>query len=133
MITIQSAWAATATLDELCANQTAARAASLRLAFESGADEATLRQIAAATRVSRGGSILLPARYANCSRARGWARLGRDAAAQWGEAEATGYRVRTAGSWLVYSSDGFQREERKTWRVWHLQIGDQTWTLADRA
>lgn len=109
---------------------TDARRESLRLAAEAGADDATLRRLAAATRLSRFPHIDLPARYAGLSRSKGWARLGRGDAAQWGEESKGGFRVATPGTWTTYSSDGFSREKRETWKVERVTIGSLTWTIA---
>lgn len=109
---------------------TDARRESLRLAAEAGADDATLRRLAAATRLNRFPHIDLPARYAGLSRSKGWARLGRGDAATWGEESKGGFRVSTPGTWTTFSSDGFSREKRETWKVEHVTIGSLTWTIA---
>lgn len=108
------------------------RKESLRIAAEAGADDATLKTIATAARLARSATIVLPAgRFAHTSRAKGWCRLGSGEGATWGEKTDKGYRVGTPGSWVVYSSDGFNREERVTWYVTQIRVGDAVWTLAD--
>lgn len=107
-----------------------ARQESLDIAVGLGADDATIAVLRAATRLNRGTTIVLPARYAGLSRARGWARCGRGSDARWGEAVDSGYRV-GPGRWTVYSSDGFRREVRTEWRVRHVTVGAATWTVAD--
>lgn len=104
----------------------------LVLAESLGASAETLAALAAATRLGKDGSIKLPAgRYDHCSRAKGWCRLGRGDAATWGErAEGGGYTVRAPGVWTVGSSDGFRREEKVTWTVAAIPVGDQTWLTA---
>lgn len=108
-----------------------ARRESLALAVELGADQATIDRLASAGRLARRETIDLPeGRYSHCSRAKGWARCGRGADARWGERADRGWRV-GPGRWVVYSSDGFSREDRTDWVVAHVSVGDQTWTIAD--
>jgi hypothetical protein len=112
-------------------NVTDFRRESLTIAIGLGADQALVDKLAKAMRLSRKDTIVLPAgRYESLSRGKGWARCGRGDSAQWGERETGGYRV-GVGSWLVFSSDGFHRESRTEWVVKHIQVGNQTWTLAD--
>ena len=62
------------------------RRQSLRLASEAGVDMATLTRIAAALRVERKATIVIPMqRYEMLSRGKGWARKGRGDKAVWGE------------------------------------------------
>lgn len=107
-----------------------ARQESLDIAVGLGADEKTLAALRAASRLSRGSTIVLPARYAGLSRATGWARCGRGSDARWGEKASGGYRV-GPGRWTVYSSDGYRREDRTEWTVRHVAVGTATWTVAD--
>jgi hypothetical protein len=108
------------------------RRESLRIAAELGADTATLRQLAAATRLRRGDTAILPAgRYAHLSWGRGWARKGRGENAVWGErTEAGNFRV-GPGKWVVGSNDGFRRKETTSFNVRHVQVGEQTWTIVE--
>lgn len=109
----------------------ARRLETLGIAAELGADEAVLRVIAEAVRVKRNSStIVLPAhRYEGLSRGRGWARKGRGNTAEWGERTDDGYRV-GPGRWTVGGHDGFSRKGQTEWSVKHVQVGDQTWTVA---
>jgi hypothetical protein len=112
-------------------NVTEARKESLTIAVELGADQVLLDRLAAATRLSRATTIVLPVgRYDHCSRSKGWCRNGRGDSASWGEKTAKGWRV-GAGTWLVCSSDGFRREERLEWKVRNITVGEQIWTIAD--
>lgn len=107
--------------------------AQLELARAIGASVETLREIADARLVSESETITLPARYANCGRHKGWARLAgtRGPSAMWGEmVPGEGYEVGEPGTWIVNSHDGFSREKRTTWKVKHVQVGPQTWTVA---
>jgi len=105
--------------------------AQLERARELGADVDTLRTLADARLVAEGSTITLPARYAGCSRHKGWARLGRGSSAIWGEYNGVGYAVDEPGTWTVYSHDGFRREQRTTWKVQHVTVGAEIWTIAD--
>lgn len=111
-------------------SMTDARRETLRIACELGVSDDVLNTLANATRVNRGETITLPARYLHLSRARGWARKGKGDTAEWGEKDGNGFRV-GPGKWLVFSTDGFRREERVEWTVKHVAAGDQTWTIAD--
>ena len=106
------------------------RMESLRIASEAGADMATLTRIAAALRVAREPTIVLPMqRLEKLSRGKGWARKGKGSAAVWGEREDGGYRV-GPGKWTVGGNDGFSRKGEDGWAVEHIAVGAETWTLA---
>lgn len=106
------------------------RTQRLAVAAELGADEAALRALASALRVSRSTEITVPAhRYEGLSRGRGWARRGRGARAAWGERADGGYRV-GPGRWTVGGSDGYARQGEVVWDVAHVQVGSETWTVA---
>lgn len=107
------------------ATVTAARAESLAIAHAQGVDDATFRRLAAATRLARAVTVILPA----VSRGRGWARLGRGPTAAWGERTATGYRV-TTGRWTVGADDGGARKHQAEWTVAHVLVSAETWTIA---
>ena len=95
------------------------------------ADDATMAVLAAAVRVGRKETVILPAdRLESKSRGRGWARQGNGAVVVWGERTDGGYRV-GPGKWLVGGTDGFQRQETTNWDVKHIQVGGETWTIAD--
>ena len=106
------------------------RRESLELAASLGADLATITTLASALRLSRSNSIVLPARFGHCSKAKGWCRKGSGASAEWGTPDGSGYRV-GPGRWIVFSSDGFRREDRASWTVTHVTVGDRVWTIAD--
>jgi hypothetical protein len=108
-----------------------ARRENLARALALGASEVTIARLANATRVNRKATIVLPAhRYEGLSRGRGWARQGRGERAVWGERCDTGYRV-GPGRWSVGATDGFRRKDATTWTVAHVQVGSETWTVAD--
>lgn len=114
---------------ELLDGVTEARATTLRIAFEAGADEATCRAIADAARVSRSGPIAVRTRYGGLSRGKAWGRDKEDTT--WADKEG-GTVLLTAGSWRVGSSDGFSRKESPvTWDVTSVEVGDQTWLIAN--
>jgi len=115
----------------LAAAKTDARRDTLRLAHEAGADAATLAKLADAVRVARADTITLPTRYGHLSRGKSWARQGQGSAATWGERDYNGALAVGTGRWLVYSSDGFRREERVNWLVEHIAVGGETWTIAN--
>jgi len=103
---------------------------SLGKALELGADEKTLTVIRNAIRLSRQPTIVLPAhRFESLSRGRGWALKGRGSDVSWGEREDSGYRV-GPGRWSVGATDGFSRKASVDWRVKHIQVGQETWTIA---
>ena len=108
-----------------------ARAETIEIARSLGADEATINTLTDALRVRRSSTIVLPmVRYETLSRGKGWCRCGRGDAAKWGERTDSGYIV-GPGKWIVFGSDGFRREERIDWEVEHIQVGEQTWTIAN--
>ena len=107
------------------------RRQSLRLASEAGVDMATLTRIAAALRVERKATIVIPMqRYEMLSRGKGWARKGRGDKAVWGERVEGGYEV-GAGKWTVGGSDGFSRKGEDQWTVEEIKVGAETWTIAN--
>jgi hypothetical protein len=107
------------------------RRASLARAVELGADQATLVRLVDAIRLNKGPTIALPAhRYEGLSRGRGWCRQGRGANAVWGERTDSGYRV-GPGRWVVGGCDGFSRKKEDHWHVEHVQVGPETWTIAE--
>lgn len=125
----------TATTDRLMAiiaghQVSDSRQASLARAIELGASDALLAQLRSARKIHRNSTtIVVPrGRYMGLSRSRGWARCGRGDGATWGEEVQGGYRV-GAGSWTVWSTDGFRRQDRTRWHVFHVQVGPETWTV----
>jgi len=123
----------TPTLDAILSGHTVSdtRRQSLELALSLGADEQTLIVLRDALRLKRADTIVLPAhRLEGMSRGRGWARQGRGDSAIWGERTDGGYRV-GPGRWTVGGHDGFQRKGQDEWRVRHVAVGAQTWTVAD--
>lgn len=108
-----------------------ARRASLSLAIEAGADDATLVVLRDAVRLSRRATIVLPAgRFEHLSRGRGWCRLGRGSSAVWAERADKGGYVAGPGRWTVGSTDGYARKDQTQWAVRHVAVGAQTWTIA---
>ena len=98
------------------------RRETVRLAVRLGADAVALREIVTATRVSLSATITLPAgRYANLSRGRNWQRRSDGVFVDGGVGP---------GKWVVGSSDGFNRKDKTPWEVKHVQVGNQTWTVA---
>jgi hypothetical protein len=110
---------------------TQVRIKRLARAIELGADDATLTVLTEALRTSEQTTIVLPAhRYEGLSRGRGWARKGKGASAVWGERDDDGgYRV-GPGRWTVGGNDGFSRKSETTWKVEHVAVGVETWTVA---
>lgn len=107
------------------------RRESLQFAIEAGVDQATLETLRDTLRLARKDTIVLPRqRFELMSRGRGWCRMGRGDSAVWGEREDGGYRV-GPGRWTVGGHDGFQRKGQDEWRVRHIAVGTQTWTVAD--
>jgi hypothetical protein len=101
------------------------RLANLARAYELQADLATLRKIFGADRLARKGEIQLPkGRFANLSRGRGWCRRG----------DGTFFddHIVGPGEYSVGSHDGFHRKERTFWKVEHIQVGSQVWTIANQ-
>jgi len=108
------------------------RTESIRQAMKAGASYEVIGWIATSVRVFRNTSIVLPAgRYESCSRGKGWCRLGKGSAAQWGDRVNGGYQVDTPGKWIVGSNDGYNRKGETTWTVEHVKIGENTWTIAN--
>ena len=108
------------------------RLESLDIAHAAGVSDADFKRLAAATRLSRKDTVNLPpGRHENLSRGRGWARKGKGDNAVWGEriGDGDGYKV-GPGTWSLGSTDGFRRKHEETWVVKHVQVGDQTWTVA---
>lgn len=106
------------------------RRESLARALELGADKKTVERIRDAARLARKTTIVIPSgRYDHLSRGKGWARMGRGASVTWGERVDGGYRV-GPGKWTVGSDDGFRRKSKLDWVVSHVQVGEQTWTIA---
>ena len=106
------------------------RTESVRIAIQNGADRGTIEAIRDATLVARRATIVIPTRYLLLSRGRGWARQGRGPEAIWGKQDGFGFRV-GAGEWTVFSSDGFSRDVKVEWSVRHINVGTETWSLAD--
>lgn len=112
-------------------NVSEARARTLAKAIDTGASESALEKLKAATRVEFADQIALPkGAYDHLSRGKGWARKGRGDSAEWGEKSPQGWLV-GPGSWLVHSTDGFNRKSEVDWRVEHVRVGDETWTIAN--
>ena len=95
-------------------------------------DDATFAKIAGAVRVKRNSdTIVLPAhRYENLSRGRGWARQGKGDKAVFADRVDGGYEC-GAGRWSVGATDGFSRKDATEWTVSNVQVGEQTWTIAN--
>jgi hypothetical protein len=120
-------------LDTLIADKevTDKRRGLLRRAIELGADDARLRRLRDAMRASDSETIVLPAhRFEGLSRGRGWARKGRGADVKWGTRVEGGYAV-APGLWSVGATDGFSRKRSNEWKVEHITIGAETWTIAN--
>lgn len=103
---------------------------TLRVAHEAGVSDEDLLRIAGSIRVSRGPTIEVPLKYGHTSRAKSWARLGSGDYVEWGEIDGSRATLHDEGEWVVFSSDGFKRQKKTTWKVEHVQVGDQTWTIA---
>lgn len=109
----------------------AARRETLETAIALGASDELLVELRDALRVNRNPTIILPRHHLEgLSRGSGWCRKGRGDSAQWGERVDSGYKV-GPGTWIVCGKDGFRREKRDTWTVKHVQVADQTWTVAN--
>ena len=109
--------------EKLGVTATEARAESLAIAAEMGADLATLRKVAEAVRLARKDEIKLPeGRFGKLSRGRAWCR----------RSDGVFFDDHTVGpgKYSVGSSDGFSRKDRTEWTVAHVTVGDQTWTIA---
>ena len=113
---------------EILTGVSEARATTLRLAIEAGADESLCRRIAEARRVRRSGAELaVETRYGHLSRAKCW---GRDTSGRWARKDG-GTVYLTEGLWTVGSDDGYRRKERETWAVVAVQVGNETWLLGE--
>jgi hypothetical protein len=107
------------------------RRESMEMAHAAGVTDAGFLALATSLRLSRNDTIRLPAsRFEGLSRGRGWCRSGHGADARWGEREDGWYRV-GPGRWTIYGTDGFSRENRETWNVRHVDVGTETWTIAN--
>jgi hypothetical protein len=102
------------------------RLESLRIAHGLGASPDALLRLAGARKLRRRPTVDVPLKYRHS-----WARLGSGDWVEWGEVD--GYRavLHAPGKWVVCSSDGFNQEKRTTWEVEHVQVGDETWTIAN--
>lgn len=106
---------------------------NVRAAAALGAPRKVLVMIRDADVVSRSSSIVLPPHhYEGLSRGRGWARMGQGNAVAWGKRVRGGYEVEEPGRWVVGGNDGFTRKAQDEWNVMHIQVGNETWTIADR-
>lgn len=78
-----------------------------------------------ATRVNTvDDGIYLPVgRFENCSRGKGWCRMGAGSAATWAERKDKGYFASAPGKWTVGSDDGFNRKDKAEWKVEKLADG----------
>ncbi len=122
------------TIEEITAghNLCDSRKDSIRMAIESGADEATIIEIRDANRASRKTVVtLLPHRYENLSRGNGWCRKGRGDSAEWANKNEKGNYVVGPGTWAVGGHDGFTRKNENVWTVKHIAVGTETWTIAN--
>lgn len=72
-------------------------------------------------------------RYGHLSRGRCWGRLGRGDNVTWAARDGGTLTLPCAGQWVVYSHDGFRREERKTIVVHDGQSWRRSRPLADAA
>lgn len=108
------------------------RKETLVRAIELGASDDVLETLRDALRIHRNSqTIVLPAlRYEHLSRGRGWARKGRGREVTWGERVDGGYQV-GPGRWTVGATDGFSRKDSCDWSVKHVQVGSETWTIAN--
>lgn len=108
-----------------------ARQETIDTARALGADEATIEKLTTAVRVRRAADILLPMEHLETlSRGKGWCRSGRGDSATWGIREEGHYRV-GPGEWVVFGSDGYNRRKQTEWVVENVQVGEQTWTIAN--
>lgn len=108
-----------------------ARRERLARAIEIGASDAVLVKLRDANRTSTSRTIVLPVqRFETMSRGKGWARKGRGSSAEWGERVDGGYEV-GPGRWTVGGNDGFSRKGEVSWVVAHVEVGTETWTIAD--
>lgn len=108
------------------------RCESIIIAASRGAAPVTLKKIGEANRLARKKGIVLPPhRYESLSRGSGWCRKGCGKDAVWGTRTPEGYFVDTPGTWTVGASDGYNRKATETWKVEFVQVGDETWTIAN--
>lgn len=115
-----------------CGEINDARRLLLAKAIALGADDAALTVLGKALRASVKTTILIPNHsLATLSRGRGWCRKGKGDSATWGERDedGLGYRV-GPGKWIVGGHDGFSRKRQEEWKVEHVTVGDETWTVA---
>lgn len=120
-------------IERLCpgAELSQARIESLEIANGLAVSDDVFITLVRAARLSRGATIVLPPhRYEHLSRGRGWARMGQGGNATWGDRVRSGYRV-SPGRWVVGATDGFRRKDEYHWKVKHIMVGDQTWTMAE--
>lgn len=97
------------------------RAASL------GADATALKAILEAVRVAASATIQLPKhRFTTLSRGKGWCLSGGRGAGEFIEDYVVG-----PGEYRCGGSDGFARKETIAWKVTHVAVGDEVWTLAE--
>ena len=108
------------------------RVKTIARAIELGADDATVLTLVDACRVKQNSAtICIPAdKLEGLSRGRGWCRQGNGDAVVWGERTDLGYRV-GPGRWTIGATDGFSRKNSTQWDVRHVQVGGETWTIAD--
>jgi hypothetical protein len=101
-------------------------------AHEVGISDDDFIALCLARRFARKTTVVLPQGHLEgLSRGKGWCRKGKGDSAEWGEREgAKGYRV-GPGDWVVGHSDGFSRKRQDRWRVRHITVGGETWTVAD--
>jgi len=103
---------------------TKARAVSIYLARKKGADFKTLLKLAKAEKLSRRDWIELDrGPYDHLSRGRGWCR--RKDGVFFND-----YKV-GPGEYTVGSTDGFRRTKRFNYKVEHVKVGDEVWTIAN--
>lgn len=107
------------------------RRESLEIACDMDVSDVVFKTLVDAIRVRRATTIILPPLHLeSLSRGRGWARQGRGSNAVWGERVDGGYEV-GPGRWTVGATDGFKRKKSETWNVRHIQVGTDTWTIAN--
>lgn len=108
------------------------RMETLKKAIELGADENTLVLLRDAVRVCRRGVIVLPQHhFQSLSRGRGWCRSLGKGETSWGERTEKGDYEVGPGSWSVGATDGFSRKKSTGWVVKNIQVGGETWTVAN--
>jgi hypothetical protein len=108
------------------ADVTDTRRASLEIAVELGADDATIEKLAQAPMLARGERLAVKTRFGDMSRGKCW---GRNGDGTWADKEG-GTVYLTPGEWKVGSDDGFRRKESAvSWSVEHVTVGTQIWTV----